>query len=142
MYSNTSQTLTLSQLSPVIKSQVWVIYHIWDCSHSQKQKRVDGRSDDLIMLRLIETRCIPIFTYGIEVLVFLDSDIRRRLRVAYNSIFRRIFDYRPWQSVTELQSFLSRSTWEELTASRVQKYEHKIELKLFLRRTFCANAHT
>ena len=31
--------------------------------------RIDGRSNDLIMLRLIETHCIPILTYGMEVSV-------------------------------------------------------------------------
>ena len=29
--------------------------------------RVEGRSDDLTMLRLVESHCVPILTYGIEV---------------------------------------------------------------------------
>ena len=59
------------------------------------------------MLRLIETHCLPILTYGIEVIFVSDRDTRRQLRVAYNSVFRRIFNYRPWQSVPELQMFLA-----------------------------------
>ena len=56
--------------------------------------RIDGRSNDTVMLHLVETHCIPILTYGIEVLVVKNRDERRRLRVAYNSVFRKIFDYR------------------------------------------------
>ena len=74
------------------------------------------------MLRLIETHCLPILTYGIEVIFVSDRDTRRQLRVAYNSVFRRIFNYRPWQSVTELQSFLMRPTWEELVEGRCEKF--------------------
>ena len=74
------------------------------------------------MLRLIETHCLPILTYGIEVISVSDRDTRRQMRVAYNSVFRRIFNYRPWQSVTELQTFLVRPTWEELVESHSQKF--------------------
>ena len=72
--------------------------------------RIEGRCNDLLTLRLIESHCIPILSYGIEVIHVADQDTRRQLRVAYNSVFRRIFSYRPWQSVRELQSFLSRPT--------------------------------
>ena len=84
--------------------------------------RIEGKSDDMLMLRLIETHCLPILTYGIEVIFVSDRDTRRQLRVAYNSVFRRIFNYRPWQSVTELQSFLMRPTWEELVEGRCEKF--------------------
>ena len=87
--------------------------------------RIEGKSDNLLMLQLIETHCLPILTYGIEVITVSDRDTRRQMRVAYNSVFRRIFNYRPWQSVTELQNFLSRPTWEELVESRSQKFERK-----------------
>ena len=51
-----------------------------------------------------------------------NRDKRRRLRVAYNSIFRKIFGYRTWESVTDLQHALKRPTWEELVAKRNQKF--------------------
>ena len=94
--------------------------------------RIDGKSDDMLMLRLIETHCIPILTYAIEVISVSDRDARRQLRVAYNSVFRRIFNYRPWQSVRELQSFLSRPTWEELVEKRISKFNHNIQKDTFL----------
>ena len=84
--------------------------------------RVGGKSNDLIMLHLLEAHCIPILTYGIEVIFVSDRNKRRQLRVAYNSVFRRIFDYRRYQSVRELQGFFDRPTWEELCDKRYTKF--------------------
>ena len=89
-----------------------------------------------MVLRLIESHCLPILTYGIEVIVVSEQDTRRQLRVAYNSIFRRISNYHPWQSVSELQSLLTRPTWEVLLESRTQKFLHKIRDDAFLSTIF------
>ena len=64
--------------------------------------RIDGQSDELVMLHLLEIHCVSVLTYAIEVIDVADRDERRRLRVAYNSVFRRIFGYRDWESVTNL----------------------------------------
>ena len=80
--------------------------------------RIDGRSNDMVMLRLIESHCIPLLTYAIEIVNVADRDERRQLRVAYNSVFRKIFCYRWSQSVSMLQSFLERPTWEQLVEKR------------------------
>ena len=80
--------------------------------------RIDGRSNDMVMLRLIESHCIPLLSYAIEVVHVADRDERRQLRVAYNSVFRKIFCYRWSQSVTMLQTFLKRPTWEQLVEKR------------------------
>ena len=94
------------------------LYKFYRCANAILQ--MDGRSNDMVMLRLIETHCIPLLTYAIEVVHVINRDERRqlRVRVAYNSIFRKIFDYRWSQSVTDLQHFLSRPTWEELVERR------------------------
>ena len=68
--------------------------------------RIDGRSNELVMLELLESQCVSILTYAVEVIHVNDRDERRRLRVANNSIFRKIFGYRDWESVTELQHTL------------------------------------
>ena len=78
------------------------------------------------MLQLVETHCVPILTYAIEVIHVLDRDERRQLRVAYNSIFRKIFEYRRYESVTALQTFLNRPTWEQLTESRRNGFVNRI----------------
>ena len=80
--------------------------------------RVEGRSDDMVLLRLIEAHCIPILSYGIEMTVVANRDERRSLRVAYNSVFRKIFGFHHYESVTNLQHALGRPTWEELVKKR------------------------
>ena len=84
--------------------------------------RIYGRSNDLVMLRLIETHCTPLLTYAIEIVHVISRDEKRQLRVAYNSTFRKIFGYRWSESVTNLQSFLSRPTWEELVERRKSRF--------------------
>ena len=80
--------------------------------------RIEGRSDDTVLLQLIETHCVPILTYAIETVVIANRDERRSLRVAYNSVFRKLFGYRQYESVTNLQHALNRCTWEELVEER------------------------
>ena len=89
--------------------------------------RVEGRSDDMILLSLIESHCLPILTYGIEVIHVQQRDERRSLRVAYNSIFRKVFGYRIFESVTNLQHSLRRQTWEELTERSCQNFLRKAQ---------------
>ena len=84
--------------------------------------RVEGQSDDLIMLRLIEAHCLPILTYAIEIIHVVHRDERRSLRVAYNSIYRRIFRYRMFESVSNLQRLLGHKTWEELVEFRCNNF--------------------
>ena len=98
--------------------------------------RVEGRSNDMMMLQLLETHCLPILTYAIEVITVCNRDRRRQLRVAYNCIFRRVFGYRNFESVRALQSFLGRLNWEELVDKRTNKFMDTIRndptLNLFI----------
>ena len=89
--------------------------------------RIEGRSDDLIMLKLIEAHCVPILTYAIEVTVFTDRNEQSKIRAAYNSLFRRIFGYRTYESVTELQLALARPTWEMLVEDRKVGFHRRLE---------------
>ena len=108
----------------------------FDCSVSERIKkfyrsansifRIDGRSNDMIMLQLVESYCVPVLTYGIEVIRVCNRDERRQLRVAYNSVFRKIFGYRWSESVTALQSFLGRPTWEQLVEKRRNGFVNRL----------------
>ena len=80
--------------------------------------RIEGQSDDMVKLRLLEAHCLPILTYGIEILRVADGNEWRQMRVAYNSIYRKIFNYTRRESVTVLQHSLNRPTWEELRETR------------------------
>ena len=84
--------------------------------------RVDGHSDELVRLRLLEAHCLPILTHGIETTHIADPNDRRQLRVAYNSIFRSLFHYSYNQSVSALQHGLARPTWEELVDKRTNNF--------------------
>ena len=70
------------------------------------------------MLQLAESRCVPLLTYGIEMIHVRNRDEQRSLRVAYNSVFRKLFGYRQYESVSNLQHCLGRLTWEELVDRR------------------------
>ena len=88
--------------------------------------RIDGHSNDTVMLHLLETHCVPILSYAMEIVHVANRDERRQLRVAYNSIFRKIFDYRWSESVTALQRFLGRPTWEQLVEKRQSSFSGRI----------------
>ena len=113
-----------------------VSHKVFNCSIDAKVKsfyrcanailRIDGRSDEMVMLHLLESQCVSILTYATEVIHVVNRDERRRLRVAYNSIFRRIFGYRNWESVTNLQHALKRPTWEELVEKRHAKFMQSV----------------
>ena len=108
----------------------------FDCCIDEKLKsfyrsanailRVQGRSNELVMLQLLESHCLSILTYAIEVISVSDRDKRRKLRVAYNSMFRQIFRYRRSESVTDLQHQLGRLTWEELVEKRQSRFLLKV----------------
>ena len=55
-------------------------------------------------------------TYAIEIVHVADRD-EESLRVAYNAIFRKIFSYKHFESVTALQHRLKRKTWEEVVSN-------------------------
>ena len=84
--------------------------------------RIDGHSNELVMLQLLESQCLPILSYGIDVIEVADRDSRRKLRVAYNSIYRKVFGYTKRESVTELQQQLGRPTWEEFIQKKKDKF--------------------
>ena len=88
--------------------------------------RIEGRSNELVMLQLLESHCLSILSYGIEVINVANTDTRRKMRVAYNSIFRQIFGYRQFESVTDLQHQLGRPTWKQLVPKRENKFLNNI----------------
>ena len=101
-----------------------LIKKVYRCANSIF--RIDGHSNDLVMLQLLETHCVPLLTFGVEIVHVVDRDERRQLRVAYNSLFRKIFSYGWSQSVSALQHFLSRPTWEELVEKRKRSFIQRL----------------
>ena len=87
------------------------------------------------MLELLEAQCVSILTYAIEVIHVADRDECRRLRVTYNSVFRKVCGYRTRDSVTDLQHDLGRPTWEELIARRSEKFMRSVAQCPLLKKT-------
>jgi hypothetical protein len=77
----------------------------------------------MILFQLIESHCVPILMYAIEIIHVTDVSLKRKLRVAYNSAFQRIFRYRQFESVSALRAALGRPTWEALVQSIVENFE-------------------
>ena len=78
------------------------------------------------MLQLLEAHCLSILTNAIEVIHMANSDERRELREALNSLFRKTFNYRNWEKVTELQHALHCPTWEELIEKRRKLFYERL----------------
>ena len=81
----------------------------------------------MVMLRLLEAHCVSILSYAIEVIHVADWCQRRKMRVAYNSIFRKLFNYMWRESVTDLQHALGRPTWEELISNRTVNFLQRFQ---------------
>ena len=101
--------------------------------------RIEGRSNEIVLLQLVEAHCVPVLTYAIEVTDVSNRDERRSMRVAYNSVFRRIFGYRTFESVSNLQHSLNRCTWEELLEKRQSGFMRRARMSSYasLVRAFC-----
>ena len=76
----------------------------------------------MVLLRLLEAQCLPVISYAIEVLHVADTDERRSLRVAYNAIYRKVFSYRRFESVTALQHAIGRQKWEDFVEKRKSRF--------------------
>ena len=88
--------------------------------------RVEGRSDDMVMLRLLESHSLPILTYAIEIVHVSNRDDNRQSRVAYNAIYRKLFGFSYRESVTALQHALDRPTWEEMIENRKDSFIQRL----------------
>ena len=87
--------------------------------------RFRTRPSDVVQLHLLMTHCAPILTYSLEILE-IDTKACRLMRVAYNSIFRRVLSYRGNQSVSEVQAYFGYPKWEELWLKRFLNFEQRL----------------
>ena len=78
--------------------------------------RVDGKSNDIVMLRLIEAHCVSLLSYAVEVGHVADK------KQSSNSIFRKLLGYSYRESVTALQNMLGRPAWEKLVTKRSNNF--------------------
>ena len=55
--------------------------------------------NEITRLHLLESNCLPILTYAISVLNLNEEQIRE-MNVAWNSVYRKIFGFHQWESVS------------------------------------------
>ena len=60
------------------------------------------KPDEIVLMNLLYTNCVPILTYGAEVVDFSLSDMRS-FNTAINDAIRKIFSYQRWESTRFLR---------------------------------------
>ena len=63
--------------------------------------------NEMVKLYLIENYCLPLLTYAIESLPIKDKQLKE-INSWWNSIYRILFNYNKWESVSELIFYLGR----------------------------------
>jgi len=72
-----------------------------------------GGMSDMVKLHLAESYCHPLLSYALECFNF-PSVHMQQLSACWNSVYRKIFHYKPWTSVRELIYCLGRMNFEYL----------------------------
>ena len=60
------------------------------------------KPDEIVLMNLLYTNCVPILAYGAEVVEFSLSDMQS-FNTAINDAIRRIFSYQRWESTRFLR---------------------------------------
>ena len=77
--------------------------------------------DDLDKLFLMETHYLPILMYALEAMYF-DATRCNEINSWWNSVYRKIFHFNKWESVSELILFLERLDYKSLYMLRKCKF--------------------
>jgi len=83
----------------------------------------------IVRLHLMESYCYPVLSYALECFNLSSTHIQQ-LNACWNSVYRKIFHYKPWTSVRELIHCLERMNFEYLF------YQKKL---CFLHNLMCCN---
>ena len=60
------------------------------------------KPDEVVLMNLLYTNCVPILSYGAEAVEFSVSDMRS-FNTAINDAIRRVFSYQRWESTRFLR---------------------------------------
>ena len=71
------------------------------------------KASDITKLFLCETHCLPVITYSVESLNTLSSQYKE-INIWWNSVYRKMFHYNKWDSVSELIFYLERLNYKFL----------------------------
>ena len=76
-------------------------------------------ASEVSQLHLIESFCLPLLTYGCEVL-HLNNQQLFKLNTFWNNAFRKIFKINQWESVKQIQWFCERLDVKHIIDQRKQ----------------------
>ena len=79
------------------------------------------RPNDLVLMKLLYTNCVPILTYCAEVRVHT-GNVTNSYNVALNDAIRRIFSYNRWESTRSLRQQLGYQNITEIFDSRTRSF--------------------
>ena len=80
------------------------------------------KPNEMVLMKLLYSICVPILSYAAEVKVFSYSDMHS-CNVALNDSIRRIFSFHRWESPRELRQQLKLPNLYEIFASRKTRFE-------------------
>ena len=80
---------------------------------------------ELIKLHLMESYCYPVLSYALECFNLPSSSLNH-LNVYWNSVYRKIFDFRSWESVKELICRMERMNFKHLYYQKKLCFLHKM----------------
>jgi hypothetical protein len=88
--------------------------------------------DQLLQLSLVESYCLPLLMYAGGVLHFSQQQMHE-LNVCWNNVFRTIFFFNKWESVTSFISGLGRLNFVYLIKlARVKYFFHLMQINYSL----------
>ena len=80
---------------------------------------------EIVKLHLMESYCYPVLSYALECF-HLSSTHMQQLNACWNSVYRKIFHYKPWTSVRELIHCLERMNFEYLFYQKKLCFLHNL----------------
>ena len=90
------------------------------------------KPDELVLMNLLYSNCVPILTYGAEVVEFSNTDMRD-CNTAINDAIRKIYSYNRWESTRFLREnlgFPSIYNFYEIFRSEIWEVYHRISPQL------------
>ena len=79
------------------------------------------KPDELVLMNLLYSNCVPILTYGAETVEFSNSDMRD-CNTAINDAIRKIYSYNRWESTRFLRESLGFPSIYEIFRRRSEKF--------------------
>ena len=82
------------------------------------------KPNEVVLMKLLYTVCVPTITYASEIKQFTNSDMRS-CHVALNDAIRRIFGYNRWESIRHLRQSMGYHDLYHIFSNRSRQFDTK-----------------